>query len=79
MVKPVLAVRAAFVEQSLQRIHETARIFMHLGDGGTFNAPGEPMLDPLSASLFLVGLALAVRRWRFPKPEGGIWHCEELA
>jgi sugar lactone lactonase YvrE len=37
------------------------------GDGnGRHNVPGEPMLDPLTASLFLLGLALALRRWRDP-------------
>lgn len=37
------------------------------GDGnGRHNVPGEPMLDPLTGSLFLLGLALALRRWRDP-------------
>ncbi len=42
-------------------------MFNLVGDGnGRHNVPGEPMLDPLTGSLFLLGLALALRRWRDP-------------
>lgn len=53
--------RAQFLRQRLDRVRDTARIFMHKGDGSdTFNAPDEPMLDPVTASCFLGGLLLAV-------------------
>jgi hypothetical protein len=51
--------RAAFVAQRFQRVRETARIFMHVGDGAlTFNDPGMPMLDPVTAVCFTGGLML---------------------
>ncbi len=46
-----------FFEQRLRRIRNTARIFMHVGDDSpTFNAPNEPMVDPLTSCLFAAGL-----------------------
>lgn len=33
---------------------------------GRHNLPGEPMLDPMTAALFVFGIALAVARWRQP-------------
>ncbi|MFN8627951.1 MAG: hypothetical protein U0587_18505 [Candidatus Binatia bacterium] len=55
-----------FVRQRLDRIAKTAKIFMHVGDGSlTFNAPDEPMLDPLTACCFVGGLLLAAMTpWR---------------
>jgi hypothetical protein len=53
--------RTKYVRQRIERIRQAARIFMHVGDGAlTFNAPGEPMLDPLTAVCFVGGLWLAV-------------------
>jgi len=55
----------AFVVQRLERLRETAAIFMHRGDGSlTFNDPGRPMLDPVTALCFVGGLALALRHPR---------------
>lgn len=52
-----------FVEQRVQRIIDVGRTFMHIGDGSlTFNSPGQPMLDPVVATLFVVGLLIAVVR-----------------
>jgi hypothetical protein len=49
--------RDALVRQRVERIRQAARIFMHTGDAAlTFNAPGEPMLDPLTATCFVGGL-----------------------
>jgi 4-amino-4-deoxy-L-arabinose transferase-like glycosyltransferase len=40
-------------------------MFNYQGDqNARHNLPGAPMLDPLSGVLFLLGLGLAVRRWR---------------
>lgn len=51
---------AEFVRQRLRRVRDTARIFSHFGDGSnTFNAPNEPMLDPLTAVCFVGGLFVA--------------------
>lgn len=48
------------LEQRVQRIRDSARIFMHVGDGShTFNVPGRPMLDPATAVLFTIGLFVA--------------------
>lgn len=53
--------RSAFVAQRVERVRETARLFMHRGDGSlTFNEPNEPMLDPVTAVLFAGGLLLTV-------------------
>jgi hypothetical protein len=53
--------RSVFLQQRLRRITETARIFMHRGDGSdTFNYPGEPMVDPVTAVCFVGGLFIAV-------------------
>ncbi len=50
-----------FIEQRIRRIRETARIFMHKGDGAdTFNEPGEPMLDPLTSVAFVGGIFLCL-------------------
>ena len=52
--------RDALVRQRVERIRQAASIFMHAGDGSlTFNAPGEPMLDPLTATCFVGGLFIA--------------------
>jgi len=52
--------RREFVRQRVQRVQDTARIFSHVGDGSnTFNAPREPMLDPLTAVCFVGGLFVA--------------------
>jgi hypothetical protein len=52
--------RRAFIQQRLRRMRDAAKIFMHFGDGSTtFNAPGEPMVDPLTSVLFVGGLCLA--------------------
>lgn len=52
-----------FLEQRIERMRQSAAIFMHLGDGSpTFNAWGEPMLDPATAVLFAVGLFVACLR-----------------
>lgn len=63
------SVPTEFVYQRLNRIVKAAAIFMHVGDSSlTFNAPDEPMLDPLTACCFIGGLCLAVltpcRRFR---------------
>lgn len=43
----------------------TARLFNHLGDGSeTFNLPGEPMLDPMTGTMFALGLIYCVLWWR---------------
>ena len=40
-------------------------MFNYRGDlNGQRNLPGAPMLDPLMGMLFVLGFALAVRRWR---------------
>lgn len=47
-----------FLPRLQARVIMTARLFNHLGDGSeTFNLPGEPMLDPITGTLFAVALA----------------------
>lgn len=41
------------------------------GGAGRYKPPGQSWLDPLSAALYLVGLPLAVRRWR----AAALWWC----
>jgi DNA-binding beta-propeller fold protein YncE/4-amino-4-deoxy-L-arabinose transferase-like glycosyltransferase len=42
-------------------------MFNYLGDkNGRHNLPGEPMLDPATAVLFVLGLGLALARTRYP-------------
>ena len=54
----------SFLRQRLERLHDVGVIFMHFGDGSlTFNSPGEPMLDPVTACLATVGLLLMLRRF----------------
>jgi hypothetical protein len=50
-----------FIPRMLERIQGTARLFNHAGDSAaTFNLPGEPMLDPVTGTLFLIALAYCV-------------------
>lgn len=45
----------------VRRIRQTAMMFMHHGDGSpAFNLPGAPQLDPVSGTLFVIGLAYCV-------------------
>jgi len=58
-----------FLPRLRDRVIMTARLFNHLGDGSeTFNLPGEPMLDPVTGTLFAVALAYCVlwgvSRWQ---------------
>ncbi|GIW39927.1 MAG: hypothetical protein KatS3mg076_0504 [Candidatus Binatia bacterium] len=51
----------AFVAQRVRRIRETAAIFLHRGDDSpTFNAPNEPMVDPVTGVFFVPGLFVAL-------------------
>jgi hypothetical protein len=44
-----------------RRLRQTAMMFLHSGDSsGTFNLPGAPQLDPVSGTLFVIGLAYCV-------------------
>lgn len=55
----------AFVEQRVDRLLDTAAMFNHVGDASaTFNLPLEPMLDPVTGTLFPVGLAYCLIWWR---------------
>lgn len=41
-----------------RRIRQTSMMFLHLGDNSpAFNLPAEPQLDPVSGTLFVIGLA----------------------
>ena len=56
--------RAAAFAQNLRK---HALMFNVRGDpNGRHNLPGEPMLDPATAVLFVFGVALALARWRQP-------------
>lgn len=49
----------------LNNLVRYAGMFNYRGDlNGQRNLPGAPMLDPLMGMLFVLGFALAVRRWR---------------
>jgi len=57
------------------RIHDTAMLFNHLGDGSeTFNYPSAPMLDPLSGILFLIGVVYCLR-WPLRRWQGYFAFC----
>jgi len=50
-----------FIPRMIERAKGTARLFNHVGDSaGTFNLPGEPMLDPITGTIFMVSLAYCV-------------------
>ena len=58
--------------QGLQAAAESARLHLLMfnveGDhNGRHNLPGEPMLDPGTAALLVLGSALAILRWRQPR------------
>jgi 4-amino-4-deoxy-L-arabinose transferase-like glycosyltransferase len=56
--------RAALVES----IKRHVLMFNFQGDrNGRHNLPGAPMLDPISAALFVLGLAYSLWRWRNPR------------
>ena len=61
--------RNVMITQRIARIRETAMMFNHVGDdSGTFNVPGQPMLDPVSGVLLTIALAYCVvwgrHRWQ---------------
>ncbi len=50
-----------FIPRFIRRVRVTAMLFNHEGDGSeTFNLPNEPMLEPVSGVLFMLGLAYCV-------------------
>ena len=50
-----------FFPRFIRRVRSTAMLFNHAGDGSeTFNLPNEPMLEPVSGVLFMLGLAYCV-------------------
>ncbi len=52
---------ALMLQQRIDRIRLTAMMFNHLGDGSAvFNMPGRPQLDPVTGTLFVLGLAYCV-------------------
>jgi hypothetical protein len=54
-----------FVSRVVRRVQMSAKLFNHYGDGSeTFNLPGEPMLEPVSGTLFVVGLVYCIFWWR---------------
>ncbi|MBP1686818.1 MAG: hypothetical protein H6Q33_2961 [Deltaproteobacteria bacterium] len=51
----------AAAAQRLSRLGATALIFNHVGDDSpTFNLPNEPMLDPVTGTLFVLALAYTI-------------------
>lgn len=55
-----------FLPRLSERVLMTAKLFNHLGDGSeTFNLPGEPMLDPITGTLFAVALAYCILWGRY--------------
>ena len=56
--------RAALIESAKRHV----LMFNFQGDrNGRHNLPGAPMLDPVSAALFVLGLAYSLWRWRTPR------------
>jgi hypothetical protein len=50
----------AFLRQRIERAREALGLFLHTGDESpTFNAPGKPMLDPITGVFFVSGLLYA--------------------
>jgi len=53
----------------LENARKHALMFNVKGDpNGRHNLPGEPMLDPITAALFVIGIALSLSRIRSPIP-----------
>ncbi|HYD48995.1 MAG TPA: glycosyltransferase family 39 protein [Terriglobales bacterium] len=52
-------------QRRIERIRIATMMFSHFGDGSpTFNMPGAPQLDPVSGTLFVIGLAYcAIWAW----------------
>jgi 4-amino-4-deoxy-L-arabinose transferase-like glycosyltransferase len=56
--------RAALIETTKRHV----LMFNFQGDrNGRHNLPGAPMLDPISAALFVLGFAYSLWRWRTPR------------
>ncbi len=66
---PLQALRTGDVAVILDRARSGASAFLIPGQGDDFlayNIPGRPFFDPLTGTLFLVGLAICLARWRDP-------------
>lgn len=53
-----------------QQIYESLLVFTVVPDWGSFYHPGQPMLHPLQAPLFLIGVVTILARWRRPINQG---------
>ncbi|MCX6044745.1 MAG: PA14 domain-containing protein [Chloroflexi bacterium] len=52
----------------VENVRKHLLMYNYRGDpNGRHNLPGEPMLDPMSAALMILGLGLALWRWRQPR------------
>ncbi len=52
----------------IENVRKHLLMYNYRGDpNGRHNLPGEPMLDPMSAALMVLGLGLALWRWRQPR------------
>lgn len=58
------------LDQRLDRVRDTASIFIHNGDStGVFNVGGAPQLDPISGTVFVLGLVYCTI-WGFRRLKG---------
>lgn len=62
------ALRDALMPTSLPEsiLRGVMALFVQGDSSPVFNLPGRPLLDPITALLFVTGLALSLRRWRRP-------------
>jgi fermentation-respiration switch protein FrsA (DUF1100 family) len=55
-----------FIPRMIERAKLAAKLFNHAGDNSaTFNLPGEPMVDPVTGVLMVVGLAYCIAWGRY--------------
>jgi 4-amino-4-deoxy-L-arabinose transferase-like glycosyltransferase len=66
--QPVTDLLAGKPQLILETTLQTLGMFAFTGDPlSSFNIPGRPLFEPVGAALFLIGVALALWRWRDPR------------
>ncbi len=66
--QPVTDLLAGKPQLALETTLQTLGMFAFAGDPlSVFNIPGRPLFEPVGAALFLIGVAVALWRWRDPR------------
>ena len=66
--QPVTDLLAGKPQLIIETTLQTLGMFVFAGDPlSSFNIPGRPLFEPVGAALFLIGVAVAMWRWRDPR------------